>query len=166
MPKQTQRLLKHPILLLERGLLVKILVAVDGSQAALGAVRHALQLVREGLHADIVLATVQEPTYVYELVLPPSADVLERLTGAIGTRALAAAEAMLGQAGVSWTREIGSGEVVPTLVEIAERHGCAKILMGARGLGAVRGALLGSVSQGILHKARVPVTIVKSDIDS
>lgn len=145
---------------------MKILVAVDGSQASLCAVRHALQLVREGLHAEIVLATVQEPTYVYQMVLPPSADVLERMSGAVGARVLAGAEAMLTEAGVAWAREIGSGEAVPTLIEIAERHGCSKIVMGARGLGAVRGALLGSVSQGILQKAHVPVTIVKSDIES
>jgi nucleotide-binding universal stress UspA family protein len=142
---------------------MKILVAVDGSQASLCAVRHALHLLREGLRADIVLAAVQEPTYMYEMVLPPSADVLERLGGAIGARALAGAEALLEQAGVAYTREIGLGEAAPTLVEIAERHGCAKIMMGARGLGAVRGALLGSVSQSVLQKAKVPVTIVKDD---
>jgi nucleotide-binding universal stress UspA family protein len=145
---------------------MKILVAVDGSQASLCAVRHALQLLREGLRADIVLAAVQEPTYVYELVLPPSADVLERLSGAVGARALADAEALLAQAGVAYTREIGSGDPAPTLVEIAERCGCAKIVMGARGLGAVRGALLGSVSQSVLQKARMPVTIVKDDTHS
>lgn len=140
---------------------MKILVAVDGSQASLSAVRHVMQLLREGLRADIVLASVQEPTYVYEMVLPPSAEVLERLSGAVGERALAGAEALLTEAGVAYTREIGSGEAAPALVEIARRHGCAKIVMGARGLGAVRGALLGSVSQGVLQKAEVPVTIVK-----
>jgi nucleotide-binding universal stress UspA family protein len=142
---------------------MKILVAVDGSQASLCAVRHALQLLREGLRADILLAAVQEPTYVYEMVLPPSADVLERLGGAVGARALAEAEALLAQAGVAYTREIASGEAAPTLVEIAERHGCAKIVMGARGMGPMRGALLGSVSQSVLQKAKVPVTIVKDD---
>jgi nucleotide-binding universal stress UspA family protein len=142
---------------------MKILVAVDGSQASLCAVRHALQLLREGLRADILLAAIQEPTYVYEMVLPPSADVLERLGGAVGARALADAESLLAQAGVACTREIGSGEPAPALVDIAERHGCAQIVMGARGLGPMRGVLLGSVSQSVLQKAKVPVTIVKDD---
>ena len=48
---------------------MKILVAIDGSEASLDAARHALQLARDGLRADIVLATVQEPTYLYEMVL-------------------------------------------------------------------------------------------------
>lgn len=142
---------------------MKILVAVDGSQASLDAARHALQLVRDGLRADIVLATVQEPTYLYEMVLAPDAEVLERMSGAVGARALAGAEALFKAAGVPYAREIGSGEVAATVVELAERLGCSMIVMGARGLGAVRGALLGSVSQGVLQRARVPVAIVKND---
>lgn len=142
---------------------MKILVAVDGSEASLDAARHALQLARDGLRADIVLATVQEPTYLYEMVLAPDADVLERMSGTVGARALAGAEALFKAAGVPYTREIGSGEVAATVVEMAERLGCSVIVMGARGLGAVRGVLLGSVSQGVLQRARVPVTIVKDE---
>lgn len=143
---------------------MKILVAVDGSEASLQAVRHACSLVQAGLGADLVLATVQEPTYLYERVLPPSAEVLDRLSGAVGLRALADGEALLAQAGVPYTREIGSGEPVPVLIEIAERQGCTQIVVGARGLGAVRAALLGSVSLGLLQDARVPVTVVKGDV--
>lgn len=64
---------------------MKLLVAVDGSDLALDAVRHALRLRDAGLNADLVLATVQEPTFLYEMVLPPSADVLERMSGASAT---------------------------------------------------------------------------------
>ncbi|HNW62639.1 MAG TPA: universal stress protein [Piscinibacter sp.] len=142
---------------------MKILVAVDGSEASLDAARHALQLARDGLRADIVLATVQEPTYLYEMVLAPDADVLERMSGTVGARALAGAEALFKAAGVPYAREIGSGEVAATVVGMAERLGCSVIVMGARGLGAVRGVLLGSVSQGVLQRARVPVTIVKDE---
>lgn len=142
--------------------LVKILLPVDGSEAALHAVRHALALLTEGLRASFVLATVQPPTYLYEMVLAPDADVLEKVTGAVGGRALQGAEALLNAAGVSFEREIGSGEPAPTLIDIAERHACDAIILGARGLGALRAALLGSVSQAVLMAAEVPVTIVKA----
>ena len=50
-----------------------------------------------------------------------------------------------------------------TIVDIAERYGCDLIIMGARGTSALRSALLGSVSNEVLHAARVPVMIVKAD---
>lgn len=139
---------------------MKLLVAVDGSQQALEAARHALRLCAAGLNAEFVLATVQEPTFL-EMVLPPTSDVLERVTGAVGHRALKGAEALLRAAGVPFEHEIGSGEVAPTLLSIAQTRGCDGIVLGARGLGAVRGALLGSVSQAILQAATVPVTVVR-----
>jgi nucleotide-binding universal stress UspA family protein len=140
---------------------MKILVPVDGSEPALQAVQHALHLKRCGLQARFVLATVQEPTYVYEMVLAPDAEVLERVTGAVGGRALEAAEALFRQAGVEFEREIGSGDPAQTLLEIAGRFGCEAIIMGARGWGVLRSALLGSVSQAVLHASGLPVTIVK-----
>jgi len=142
---------------------MKILIAIDGSEPALDAVRHALKLLQSGLQASFVLATVQEPVYLYERVLPPDAEVLERVTGAVGGRALADAEALLNASGVPYEREIASGEPAPALIDMAHRHGCDAIIMGARGRAALRSALLGSVSQHVVQHASVPVTIVKHD---
>ncbi|MFH1815941.1 MAG: universal stress protein [Pseudomonadota bacterium] len=141
---------------------MKILVAVDGSPSALCAVRYGLEFVRDGLRVEFVLATVQEPTYLYEM-LAPDAEVLERVSGAVGSRALAQAEALFEAAGVPFEREIGSGEPAAKLVELAQRHECTGIFMGARGMGALHGLLLGSVSQAVLQQAAVPVTIVKCE---
>lgn len=140
---------------------MKILVPVDGSEQALDAVRYALRLGQEGLDAAFVLATVQEPTYLYEMVIAPDATVLDRLSGAVGSRALAGAEALFNAAGIAYEREIASGEPAPALVAMAERLRCDAIILGARGLGALRSALMGSVSQGVLHASKLPVTIVK-----
>ena len=140
---------------------MRILLPVDGSDAALDAVRHALHLQRDGLRASFVLATVQEPTYTYELMLAPDADVLDRVTGAVGARALKSAEALFEAAGLAFEREIGSGEPTPTLLEIAQRCGCEVIIMGARGRGTLKSVLLGSVSQAVLQASSLPVTIVK-----
>jgi nucleotide-binding universal stress UspA family protein len=139
---------------------MKILVAIDGSPSALCAAQHALEFVRDGLRVAFVLATVQEPTYLYEM-LAPDAEVLERVSGAVGSRALAGAEDLFDAAGVPYEREIGSGEPAATLLELAGRLECTGIFMGARGMGAIRGLLLGSVSQAVLQQAAVPVTIVK-----
>jgi nucleotide-binding universal stress UspA family protein len=140
---------------------MKLLVAVDGSEPALHAVRYALRLREDGLAGSFLLVTVQEPTYLYEMILAPDDDVLERVSGAVGSRALAGAEALFIAAGVPFEREIGAGEPAFTLIEMAERHGCDGIVMGARGWGALRTALMGSVSQDVLHASAIPVTIVK-----
>jgi nucleotide-binding universal stress UspA family protein len=140
---------------------MKILIPVDGSELALDAVRHALHLLHNGLQASFVVATVQPPTFVFEMVLAPDADVLERMTGAVGSRALDGAQALFKAAGVQAAYEIGSGEPAPTLIEMADRYGCEAIIMGARGLGGLRAALVGSVAQAVLHASKLPVTIVK-----
>jgi hypothetical protein len=74
---------------------------------------------------------------------------------------LEGAQSLLKEAGVPFEREIGSGDPASTLIEIAERHGCEAIILGARGMGALRSALLGPVSQAVLHASKAPVTIVK-----
>jgi nucleotide-binding universal stress UspA family protein len=140
---------------------MKILVPVDGSELALDAVRYALRLQREGLQVSFVLVTVQEPTFLYEMILPPNSEVLERVSGAVGSRALVGAETLFKEASASFEREIGSGDPAQALIEMTGRFGCEAIIMGARGLGALRGALIGSVSQAVLHASKVPVTIVK-----
>lgn len=140
---------------------MKILVPVDDSQSALDAARYALRLKRQKLEASFLLATVQEPTFLYEMVRPPGAEVLEPMSGAIGLRALAAAEALFEAEGVPFEREIGSGDPAAAVIEMARRLDCDAIVLGARGHGALRSALLGSVSQGVLQGSNLPVTIVK-----
>lgn len=140
---------------------MKILLPVDGSEASLEAVRHAIRLVREGLQASFVLANVQEPTFLYEMVLAPDAEVLGRVSGAAGSHAIDPGAALLTAAGIECEREVASGDPAHTLVDIAERYGCDAIVMGARGMGTLRSALLGSVSHDVLRAAHVPVTIVR-----
>lgn len=139
---------------------IKLLVAIDGSAASLHAAQHALRLHALGLKCSFVLATVQEPTYNIELMLAPDSEVLGRWTGAVGARALAQARSLFDAAGVAYATEIGSGEPALELLDIAARLKCEAILMGARGHGILRGALLGSVSQALLQASPLPVTIV------
>ncbi len=140
---------------------MKILIAVDGSGLALDAVHHGLQLHRDGLRAQFILVTVQPPTYLYERVLSPDADVLEHLSGTVGARALEAAEQLFVRADVAFESEVGFGDPAPALLEIVERRACQMIILGARGLGVMRAAVFGSVSLAVLQASKVPVTIVK-----
>ncbi|MGV0699074.1 universal stress protein [Mycolicibacter sinensis] len=51
--------------------------------------------------------------------------------------------------------------IVPTLVALSEQ--ADMIVVGRRGLGAVTGTLLGSVSSGLIHHAHCPVAIVHDE---
>lgn len=139
---------------------MKILLPVDGSEVSLDAVRHALSLARQGLRCEFVLLNVQAPTTLYEMVLAPDADVLEQVSQAAGGHALEAAQALLRSAGVEFESEVTAGDPGHMVLDAAERHGCDAIVMGARGVGHLKGALIGSVSHWVLHHAAVPATIV------
>ncbi|TMH09724.1 MAG: universal stress protein [Betaproteobacteria bacterium] len=140
---------------------MKILLPVDGSQLSLEAVRFAIRLVREGLQASFVLANVQEPATLYEVMVAHDADVLQRVSGAAGEHLLSGAEALLNEAGFEHEREVASGDPGHTLVDIVERFECELVVMGARGMGALSGALVGSVSQALVRASPVPVLVVK-----
>ena len=139
---------------------MKILLPVDGSAPAHAAVQHALQLVSEGLKASFVLANVQEPASLYEVVTAHDPDVIREVRGAAGADLLAPAEALLDAAGVDYESEVAGGDPAHLLVEIAERYGCDAIVMGARGMGGFRSSLIGSVSHAVLDASPIPVTIV------
>ncbi|MCK6424543.1 MAG: universal stress protein [Burkholderiaceae bacterium] len=140
---------------------MKILLAVDGSELALHAVRHALHLRSEGLRATFVVGNVQEPATLYEVVTAHDPDVLREVRTRAGEDLVAAAEALLDAAGADYETEIASGEPAHALVEMAERNGCDAIVMGAHGGSDLSALLLGSVSQEVLRTSAVPVTFVR-----
>jgi nucleotide-binding universal stress UspA family protein len=140
---------------------MKILVPVDGSAAALQAVRQALRMVDQGLRASLVLANVQEPATLYEMLLAHDPEVIERVSAEAGLHLLEPARALAREAGVEHEIEVERGDPAHTLVDIVENFGCDMVVMGSRGMGTLRSALLGSVAHEVLHAAPVPVLVVK-----
>lgn len=142
---------------------MKILLPVDGSEVSLQAVRFAIRLAREGLNTSVVLANVQEPATLYEMMIAHDPAVLASVAAAAGAHALEPAQAMLEQAGIAFESEVANGDAAHAIVDIVERFACDLVVMGASGMGDLRSALLGSVSHEVLHACAVPVMIVKAD---
>lgn len=142
---------------------MKILLPVDGSALALDAVRFAIRMVLAGLRADAVLANVQEPAHLYELLVAHDPDLIDRASADAGLHALVESRALLDAAGVSYEVEVAKGDPAHTIIEMSERSACDLIVMGARGTSALRSAMMGSVSNEVLHASPVPVMIVKPD---
>lgn len=140
---------------------MKIMLAVDGSEPSLAAVRHALTLAAQGLRATYVLANVQEPPSLYEVVVAHDPDVLAQVRGAAGSDLLAPAAALLDAAGAEYESEVAGGDPSTLLVDLAENYGCDLVVMGARGVGTPEGRGLGPVAHALLLHSPVPVTIVR-----
>ena len=141
--------------------MLKILIPVDGSELSLDAVRHAISLVEEGLKAEFVLANVQEPASLYEMLTVRDPEVLEGVSAGAGAHQLESARALCDAAGAAYECEIASGDPAHTLLDIVERYACDAVIIGARGKGGLTGSSLGSVSQVLAHDCPVPVTVVK-----
>lgn len=143
---------------------MNILVPVDGSAVSLEAVRFVIRMAQDGLATQVVLANVQEPASLYELVVAHDPQVIGEVSAAAGAHTLSPAQALLDQARVAYQCEVATGDPAHTLVDIVERYQCDLVVMGASGMSALRSALLGSVSNEVLHAAGVPVMIVKATL--
>jgi nucleotide-binding universal stress UspA family protein len=138
-----------------------ILVAVDGSEHAAQALRTAAQLAQEE-HARLTVITAV-----------PSAPALAQMSAA-GV-ALTEVADLLGEAGkhiraqvdalprdISVQSIVVRGQPVEVILERLREGHHDLLVMGSRGLGRMSSALLGSVSQAILHEASVPVLVVRA----
>ncbi len=141
---------------------MNILLPVDGSDVSLDAVRFVLRMAASGLETSVVLVNVQEAASLYELVVAHDPQVLAQVSAAAGAHTLQAAQALLDAAGVAYESEVASGDPAHTIIDVLERFACDLVVMGASGTSALRSALLGSVSNEVLHAAAVPVMIVKA----
>ena len=65
---------------------MNILLPVDGSAVSLEAVRFAVRMARSGLDVSAVLANVQEPATLYELVVAHDPEVIAQVSAAAFNR--------------------------------------------------------------------------------
>jgi len=145
---------------------MKILLPIDGSSLSLEAVRFAIRMAKAGLQVSAVVANVQEHANLYELVMAHDPKVLEEVSASAGAHTLLEAQNLLKSAKIEFQSEVATGDPAQTLIEIVERYECDLVVMGASGMSNLRSALLGSVSNEVMHAAKVPVMIVKSAQDA
>jgi YjbE family integral membrane protein len=141
----------------------RVLLAVDGSDGAAHAVRRLLALrddLRQGTELDVRLLNVQRPV-TGDVSRFVSGQTLDDYHKERSEKALAPARALLDAADLAYHDQMCVGDPGPTIARIAREQDCDVIVMGARGLGSHTAALLGSVAQGTIEHAGVPVLVVK-----
>jgi nucleotide-binding universal stress UspA family protein len=142
---------------------MKILVPLDGSPASIRAVRLAIEQVKAHAGASLIIVNVQNAA---TLGLTSGSEIMpsawiEQQGEKAATEALQEAVTTCREAGVSYVTRSKRGAIAATIDQVAREERVAHIIMGTRGLGGVRGLLLGSVGTQLLHLTAVPVTFVK-----
>ena len=142
---------------------MKILVPVDGSRASLRALKFAIDHAKARAASSILVINVQN---LGTLGLPEGpgvmpAEWIELEEERAGLEILKEPRALCEQAGISHAARVERGGVAATIDRVTRDEQVDHIIMGTRGLGGVRGLLLGSVATQVLHLVDVPVTFVK-----
>jgi nucleotide-binding universal stress UspA family protein len=141
---------------------MKILIPVDGSEAANRAVDYAIASV-SWLKAppQVQLLNVQWKLASGNVKLFIDQDTINDYYREQGMAALAEARARLDAAGLAYGYHIAIGTPAEAIVQAAQEQQVDQIVMGARGQSTLNHLLLGSVAGKVAHLAPVPVLLVK-----
>lgn len=135
-----------------------ILLGVDGSEHALKAAKLAGDLARE-MHADLWVVVSFDPVPAY--LGQPNLDdaITARMQHA--EQILQPALEAIGETGTTLKTEILKGPPAEAILSVAEVRGVDLIIMGTRGLGRLKGLVIGSQSQKVVANANCPVLLVR-----
>ncbi len=141
--------------------MMKLLIPVDGSRSAIHAVQFAVQMLPMVCDLEAHLLNVQEKIDSWEVRSHMDTAEIADIQRCRADESLKEAIGVLQEAGVKHQTHIGQSEISATIAAFAEKLGCHQIVMGTRGMGALEGLLMGSVSTKVLNRVSIPVTLVK-----
>ena len=142
--------------------MLKLLIAIDGSEHARQAIVAAARLGKEVPRLEVVLLNVGELPHFYGEPPPYDYEVVQREERGRQEDLLEAAVTQARACGLEHvTKQSTVGAPAREIVRVAAEHGVDQIVMGTRGMNALAGLLLGSVAQRVVHLAEVPVLLVK-----
>ncbi len=138
-----------------------ILVPVDGSEPSDSAVAFALRLAREQ-GGSIIFAHVVEVAKIIGMTATSSIDPNYAIAAATdaGQAELEQAKAQAESAKIAATTELVEDDTVTGLLNLAEQKQVDLVVMGSHGRSGISRALLGSVTEGVLRHAPIPVLVV------
>lgn len=139
-----------------------ILLALDGSEEADAAARMAVELA-EGTGSELHVIHVGEIAPVYHPERHGYAARYESLREQAGHLLDEQVEKVKAAGGAVAGSHLAMGRPDEEIVVSAEGMGAGLIVVGSRGLGGIRRALLGSVSDSVVRHAHSSVLVVRSE---
>jgi nucleotide-binding universal stress UspA family protein len=142
----------------------KILLATDGSKEAAQAAQAAAELSKDTgseVHIAYVLPSPRELRGHHLYSREVMESVLEQAEGEGRSFLEEQAKQIRESGGKVAETHLRAGEPDKEIVRLGEELGAGTIVMGSRGLGAVRRALMGGVSESVVRHAHCPVFVVR-----
>lgn len=144
----------------------KILLATDGSEEAALAVRTATDIAQK-TGSELHVVYVGSPLEYVGMGPPEIGDIpaptQEQLNVEARELLNAEVEQVKAAGGTVAQAHLGVGAPDREIVNLAEEIGAGLIVMGSRGRGGIRRALMGSVSDSVVRHAHCPVLVVRRD---
>ena len=143
----------------------KILLATDGSEEARQAAEAAAELSRDTgseVHVTYVLPAPRELRGHHIYSRDVMRSVLEQAEEDGRSFLEEEAERLRASGGKVADTHLRAGEPDKEIVKLSEELGAGTIVIGSRGLGAVRRALMGGVSDSVVTHAHCPVFVVRT----
>ena len=145
----------------------KILVPTDGSETAKKAIKYGVELAKQTDATIILISVIDKNNYLAQSI--PAAASPTRITETIedylrqGAEAyLEKAERLCGANRVQSRKVIRAGHPVEEIIKEAKKSKIDLIVIGSHGKSAIKAAVLGSVSFGVIHSdTKIPVLVVR-----
>ncbi len=138
----------------------KILVAMDGSEPALKAMRVVANLMR-ATGAQLTLAYVMSKPLTYPADFPCfGLEAFEEEERKWAKQMLSDAARKAGDFDLPVDTLVLGGSPAEAIVDEAARQAYDMVVVGSRGRGAVTRVLLGSVADRLVHICKAPVLVV------
>ena len=142
----------------------KILVATDGSEQAARATRTAAELAGK-LGAELQGIYVGEPPVMFHPEMRGYTALYER-TEQDARKLLEEEAERIRASGATVARShLRMGRPDVEILAVAEEIGAGMVVIGSRGLGGVKRALMGSKSDSVVHHAHCPVLVVRAEVE-
>jgi nucleotide-binding universal stress UspA family protein len=134
-----------------------LVLAYDGSEFSLRALQRA-KAIAERFESTLWLVHVfRNPS---DLLGYTDFEKLFAKRKSAAQAVLDDARQKLGRTTFTLQVELREGHETESILKVAENCAADLIVMGTRGLGAVKGLLVGSVSRKVIHYAECPVMVV------